>query len=58
MTRTEPRDDHHVVRYCPLRVLDNDGRPTLVAFDLRDDESYLSVNWLEYFRDTQRSAVG
>ena len=58
MTRTELRDDHHVVRYCPLRALDNDGRPTLVAFDLRDDESYLSANWLEYFQDTaQRSRI-
>lgn len=47
-----------MVRYCPLRALDNDGRPTLVAFDLRDDESYLSVNWLEYFQDTaQRSRI-
>lgn len=47
-----PLDDHHAVRYCSLRTLDCEGRPTLEAFKLRKDETYLSAFWLEYFEDT------
>lgn len=56
VTATELRDDHHVVRYCRRLALDNSGRPTLVAFELRNDESYLSTHWLEYFENTPQSS--
>ena len=49
---TKPQDiadDHHVTRYCSGSQHDRDMvLPT--AFQLRrQGESYLSVNWLEYF---------
>lgn len=38
----------HVLRYCsPRRV--NEGVIHFSAFELRPHESYLSVNWMEYF---------
>jgi len=40
----------NVVRLCGGSHLDPDtGSPGPGAFMLREDESYLSVNWLEYF---------
>ena len=47
-TRDIP-DPHHVARYCSGSQHD-DGKVLAVAFQLRSQaESYLSVNWLEYF---------
>lgn len=43
-----PNEDH-VVRYCRPTCVDQNDIPTPAAFYLRDDEAYLSVNWLEYF---------
>lgn len=41
-------EQHHVARYCrPKHV--QDGIITAVAFELRDNEEYLSTNWMEYF---------
>lgn len=59
-----PPDDH-VVRYVPFGKLrrDENDNPIgiLGAFKLRDNESYLSTTWLEYFggsKDEQiRAAV-
>lgn len=46
---TLPNADN-VVRLCGGSHLDPEtGSPGPGAFMLRDDESYLSVNWLEYF---------
>ena len=41
-------DSDHVSRYCSPRTLEN-GLPTFKAFELREGDDYLSVNWLEYF---------
>jgi hypothetical protein len=55
-----PNDDH-VMRYVPWGRLRKDGDDNVVgflpqAFQLRQDEDYLSVNWLEFYdgdRETQ-----
>ena len=45
-------DDDHVSRYCkPSAVADNTLMPMAAAFALREDEEYLSVNWIEYFEE-------
>ena len=41
-------NEHHVARYCSGSKHD-DGVVLPTAFELRKDESHLSVNWLEYF---------
>lgn len=57
-------DEHHVVRYVPWSKLRKDEDDNVVgvlfsAFQLRPGselspaEEYLSVNWLEYERDTE-----
>jgi hypothetical protein len=43
-------DQDHISRYCAPKTL-ADGHPTGASFMLRQDEEYLSVNWLEYFGD-------
>ncbi len=53
-------DDHHISRLAqPGKCID--GRVTAAAFRLRDDETYLSVNWLESLglptRTTQIQAI-
>ena len=41
-------DDDHFARYCsPLRI-DSNELPTPAAFELDENEDYLSVNWLEF----------
>ena len=41
-------DQDHVSRYCsPLRV--ENGLPLAAAFELRAQDEFLSVNWLEYW---------
>jgi hypothetical protein len=47
-------NEHHVMRSVPWNKLRKDEDENVVgflpqAFELRPDESYLSVNWLEYF---------
>lgn len=42
-------DDDHVARYCTPMRIDEDGTPLPAAFELRETDEYLSVNWLEYF---------
>ncbi len=43
-----PNSDH-VSRYCKPTSVGRDGLPTTAAFELRPNEKYLSVNWIEYF---------
>ncbi len=48
-------DVHHVMRYVPWAKLRRDGDNNVIgflgaAFELRDGEEHLSVNWLEYFQ--------
>ena len=42
-------DADHVARYCKPSAVDSNGLPTAAAFKPRNNERYLSVNWLEYF---------
>ena len=44
---------HNVARYCGPRRIAN-GVPLYDAFLLRDGESFLSANWLEYFHPSDR----
>lgn len=54
-------DDDHVIRHVPWARLRRDEDDNVIgflpqAFQLRPDEQYLSVNWMEYHdgdRDTQ-----
>lgn len=43
---------HHITRYCrPNRDLLDDNKIGSVAFELRENESYISVHWLEFYLD-------
>ena len=48
MTGTQVPDNDHVARYCKPSAVDEQGMPTAAAFQRRDEESHLSVNWLEH----------
>ena len=49
-------DQDHVARYCKPSAMGTDGLPKVAAFELRERDSSLSVNWIEYFgRDRQFS---
>ena len=49
-------DQDHVARYCKPSSIGTDGLPKVAAFELRERDSSLSVNWIEYFgRDRQFS---
>lgn len=50
-----PKTDH-VARLCGESKCDDNGRPMGAAFLLRQDEPYLSVNWLESTGASQRTA--
>src|SRR5947209_8729261 len=57
--------EHHVARHCRNRhiIKDSEGRPVSVfgdAFAFRENETYLSTGWVEFFAGvwlTQLSAV-
>ncbi len=51
MSGNEIDGNQHVSRYCKPQCVGADGLPLGCAFDLRDQERYLSVNWLEYFEE-------
>ncbi len=53
MTGNDLPDEDHVVRYVNPGLIDN-GKVTSSAFDLRPDETGLSVNWLECFRNLKK----
>lgn len=45
-------NQHNVVRHCGERAIsESSGLPKSAAFKMRDDEDYLSVNWLECFHE-------
>ena len=52
MSSLEIGEDHHVARYCKPSAIGDDGLPLATAFELRDGEDHLSVNWLEFFKTT------
>ena len=47
-------DSDHISRYCPFQKLNEDGWPGPVAFQLGDNEEYVSVDWLEFFLKDSR----
>lgn len=51
MTNVPLPDGDHVSRYCKPSAVDEHGLPLTTAFLPKQGEEYLSVNWLEYFRD-------
>jgi hypothetical protein len=48
-------DTDHVARYCKASTVE-DGEISAAAFMLREDERYLSVNWLEELKLPNRAA--
>ena len=55
MQGDEISNDHHVSRVCGASKLREDGTPSGTAFELRNNEEYLSVNWLEFFPETSKN---
>jgi hypothetical protein len=53
--------EHHVARHCRNRhVIKADGRPISVfgdAFALRENETYLSAGWVEFFSGNRSSQL-
>lgn len=47
---------HHVSRYCRGGSLLKNGEVTGTSFFLRDDEEYLSVNWLDFLELDDRDS--
>src|SRR4051794_14954963 len=55
-------DEDHVIRYVPWGRLRKDEDENVVgflpqAFELRDGESYLSVNWLEFHTGDREAQI-
>ena len=50
-------DDDHISRYCSPSAVDERGLPLSAAFKPKQREGYLSVNWLEYFGETDLDAA-
>ena len=55
-------DDNHILRYISLNKLRKDENDKVIgilgeAFKLRNGESYLSANWLEYFTGSHDEQV-
>ncbi|MGR3175800.1 MAG: hypothetical protein ACUZ8N_14565 [Candidatus Scalindua sp.] len=46
-------DDNHIARLCLRKHVEND-QIQATAFHLRPSEDYLSVNWLEYLKCSNR----
>lgn len=42
-------DSSHVARHCSAMRIKTNGTPLPAAFQLRKNEQFLSVNWIEYF---------
>jgi len=49
-------DSDHVAHYCGGSTIQEDGEISAAAFTLRQNEEYLSVNWLEYLDSADRSS--
>ena len=54
-SRFDLLSNHNVARYCSQRRMGDDGLPLEAAFFLRDNEDYLSTNWLEHFDPSDRA---
>jgi hypothetical protein len=49
MTKNKISLKHHVTRYCKPKDVENVDKIKSTAFELRENESYISVHWLEFF---------
>ena len=49
MSGTPLPNQDHVARYCKPSAIGTDGLPKVADFELRERDSSLSVNWIEYF---------
>ena len=49
-------DADHVSRYCSRSRLTEEGKVTAAAFQLKEDEQSISVNWLESLDQPNREA--
>ena len=57
MQGDEIPDSDHVSRYCkPSSISLSTGRPTGASFRLRENEAFLSINWLEELNQTSRES--
>ena len=48
-------ENHHISRYCSTTRCTEDGQVTGAAFELRQTEEYLSVNWMEFLNLVDRA---
>ena len=55
MTGEDLTDDSHVLRYARPTLIREDGSVGGEAFQLRREESSLSINWLECFGGFSKS---
>ncbi|MDA2927173.1 hypothetical protein MYX78_08070 [Acidobacteria bacterium AH-259-G07] len=49
-------DTDHVSRYCSRSRLTEEGKVTAAAFQLKEHEQSISVNWLEFLSQPNRQA--
>ena len=50
-------DADNLARYCSPEKMRLDGIPSAAVFRLRPGEAYLSVNWLEFFGESDLSSA-
>ena len=50
-------DQDHVARYGKPSAMGTDGLPKVAAFELRERDSSLSVNWIEYFGEDRETSL-
>ena len=48
-------DSDHISHYCKGTSIEADGSINGTAFQIREGEEYLSVNWLEFLKKTSRN---
>lgn len=47
-------DSDHISRYCRGSSVESNGTINRMAFRIRNEEEYLSVNWLEFLKKPSR----
>lgn len=49
-------ESNHITRFCKGTQVNEDGTVSPAAFELRPNEEYLSINWLENLKLSDRSS--
>jgi len=57
MSGTSLPHQDHVARYCKPSAMGTDGLPKVAASELRERDSSLSVNWIEYFGKDREASI-